>query len=143
MRTGKQVVLGNVWIFFELTLYVSVLRTRQQESGKFKFLIDGFPRNKDNLDGWTRQMSDKTELQFVLVFDCTQEACTERCLQRGAAGSGRSDDNLESLKKRFQTFYNDSVPIIEHYNAQDLVRKIDGTATAEEVFARVCDIFKA
>lgn len=114
-----------------------------QDSNQFKFLIDGFPRNKDNLDGWSRQMSDTTELQFVLVFECTEAACTERCLKRGAAGSGRSDDNAESLKKRFSTFYSDSVPIIEHYNTQDLVRKVDGTQPAEEVFERVREIFTA
>ena len=53
------------------------------------FLIDGFPRNKDNLDGWQRQMSAKTDVKFTLFFDCTEEICTERCLQRGMAGSGR------------------------------------------------------
>ena len=37
------------------------------------FLIDGFPRNKDNLDGWTRQMGEKVDLQFVLFFDCDEE----------------------------------------------------------------------
>lgn len=42
-----------------------------KKSGTNKFLIDGFPRNKDNLDGWTLQMSDKTNLQFVLFFECS------------------------------------------------------------------------
>ena len=46
------------------------------------------------------------------------QTCTSRCLQRGAAGSGRSDDNLESLKKRFQTYVSDTMPIIRHYEAQ-------------------------
>lgn len=119
------------------------VRLCTQESGQTKFLVDGFPRNRDNLDGWTRQMSDKTELQFVLVFDCTEEACVERCLKRGADGSGRSDDNLESLKKRFNTFFGDSVPIIEHYAAQNLVRKIDGTEPADAVFVKVRAAFES
>ena len=54
------------------------------------FLIDGFPRNQDNLEGWQRQMSTKTDVKFTLFFDCTEDTCTERCLQRGMAGSGRS-----------------------------------------------------
>ena len=44
-----------------------------EKSGKGKFLIDGFPRNKDNLDGWQREMGDKTKVEFVLFFDCSQE----------------------------------------------------------------------
>lgn len=93
---------------------------------KYNFLIDGFPRNKDNLDGWNRQMGGKCNLKFVLFFDCSEEVepspnyrrpqtfphsmhdfslvipqtCVQRCLGRGASGSGRSDDNPESLKKR-------------------------------------------
>lgn len=114
-----------------------------QESGKDKFLVDGFPRNKNNLEGWARQMEDKTELQFVLVFDCTEDVCVERCLKRGAEGSGRSDDNLESLKKRFNTFFTDSLPIIEHYNGQNLVRKIDGGPNADSVFAKVKAVFNS
>lgn len=86
-------------------------------------------------------MNDKTELQFVLVFDCTEDVCVDRCLSRGAAGSGRTDDNMESLKKRFNTFFTDSLPIIEHYNTQNLVRKIDGGPAADFVFEKVKAVF--
>jgi len=37
-----------------------------------RFLIDGFPRNQDNLEGWERAMSDKVNMLFVLFFDCTE-----------------------------------------------------------------------
>jgi UMP-CMP kinase len=43
------------------------------ESGKDTFLIDGFPRNKDNLDGWTRQMAAKTNARAVLFFECNEK----------------------------------------------------------------------
>lgn len=44
-----------------------------QESDKNKFLIDGFPRNQDNLDGWNRRVASKVQLLFVLYFDCPLE----------------------------------------------------------------------
>ena len=40
------------------------------ESGKETFLVDGFPRNKDNLHGWERQMSSKSNVKGVLFFEC-------------------------------------------------------------------------
>ena len=43
------------------------------ESGKDTFLIDGFPRNKDNLDGWNRQMGSKTNVKGVLFFECAND----------------------------------------------------------------------
>jgi len=44
-----------------------------KESGKEKFLIDGFPRNKDNLDGWNRQMGTKADVRGVLFFECSDQ----------------------------------------------------------------------
>jgi len=43
------------------------------KSGKENFLIDGFPRNKDNVDGWKQAMDGKVNLQCVLFFDCNEE----------------------------------------------------------------------
>lgn len=120
----------------------SLLATAMKKSGQMKFLIDGFPRNKDNLDGWQREMGDKTNVKFVLFFDCSQETCMNRCLQRGAAGSGRSDDNEESLKKRFQTYIGDTMPIIEYYDALGLVRKIDASKDPASVFEDVIKAFE-
>ncbi|XP_050352945.1 UMP-CMP kinase [Nymphalis io] len=119
----------------------SLIHKAIQKSGQTRFLIDGFPRNKDNLEGWERVMSDKTKLLFVLFFECSRDICTDRCLKRGAAGSGRSDDNLESLKKRFNTYINDTMPIINHYDKQGLVRRINAEAAPEEVFKDVKNLY--
>ena len=35
-----------------------------------KFLIDGFPRNADNEEGWCKMMAEITEVKFMLFFDC-------------------------------------------------------------------------
>lgn len=115
----------------------SLLHKAMQKSGKERFLIDGFPRNQDNMDGWERVMSDKTKLLFVLFFECSREICTERCLRRGAAGSGRSDDNIESLKKRFNTYLNDTMPIINYYDKLGLVRRINAEEEPDQVFDKV------
>lgn len=102
-------------------------------SGKENFLIDGFPRNQNNLDGWSTQMGDKVKVHFVLFLDAPEDVCVGRCLQRGQAGSGRSDDNEESLKKRVVTYTKDTMPIINHFQALDLVRKVDASKGPEDV----------
>jgi len=38
-------------------------------------------------------------LKCVLFFECTQDECERRIMDR-AKSSGRPDDNLESLRKR-------------------------------------------
>ena len=50
---------------------------KNQTQGRNDFLIDGFPRNKDNLDGWNRAMGEKVTLKMVLFFDCDDQVLTE------------------------------------------------------------------
>lgn len=110
----------------------------QLDGTKNKFLIDGFPRNQDNLDGWVERMSDKVDLKFVLFFDCPDGTCIDRCLGRN---SGRVDDNLDSLKKRFDVFHRDSVPIVDYYDKRYMVRRVDSEPTPELVFEDVAKAF--
>jgi len=112
-------------------------RAMREARPKNDFLIDGFPRNEDNLTGWEKQMGDKTDLKFVLFFDCSQETCVQRCLERGAAGSGRADGNKESLEKRFKTYRDATMPIVEHYRKKEKVVEVDATKDRDEVFAEV------
>lgn len=47
--------------------------TMKVDEKKFRFLIDGFPRNEDNLQGWNSVMDSKADVKFVLFFDCGNE----------------------------------------------------------------------
>ena len=61
-----------------------LLHKAMDRSSIKKFLIDGFPRNEDNLDGWEKMMNDKCDVKFVLFFDCPEEvrvcACVCMCV---------------------------------------------------------------
>lgn len=114
-----------------------LLERAMQNSDQDYFLIDGFPRNQDNLDGWQREMTDKVNLLGVLFFECGDDVCIKRCLSRGAAGSGRSDDNEDILRKRFLTYRNDTLPIVDYYKEKKMVHVLDATASPEEVFQEV------
>lgn len=66
-------------------------------------MIDGFPRNKDNLVWWDKLMTPFADVKLVLSFDCPEKVLVERLLERGKT-SGRIDDNEESIKKRLATY---------------------------------------
>ncbi|KAM6919894.1 UMP-CMP kinase [Lycodopsis pacificus] len=110
--------------------------TMHKDDKQFRFLIDGFPRNEDNLTGWNTVMVDKADVKFVLFFDCSNEVCIDRCLERGKS-SGRTDDNRESLEKRIQTYLQSTRPIIELYEKQGKVRNVDASRSLDKVFADV------
>lgn len=55
--------------------------------------------------------------------------------------SGRNDDNLETLEKRFKTFEKDSLPIVDFYAAQDKCETVDADRSIEEIYAEVREKF--
>lgn len=44
-----------------------------EKSSVKKFLVDGFPRNEDNLQGWNNRMTGIVDVKCVLFFDCPEE----------------------------------------------------------------------
>lgn len=78
------------------------------------FLIDGFPRQLDQALAFEK---DIAHCKFVLYYECSETELEKRLLKRGET-SGRSDDNMESIKKRFKTFIDTSLPVVKHF--QDL-----------------------
>ena len=97
---------------------------------------------QDNLDGWNAEVgSEKANVRCVLFFTCDEKTCVDRCLKRGAAGSGRSDDNEESLRKRFVTYLSATMPIVEEFRSHGLVREIDANRSIEDVFVDVSKTF--
>ena len=121
---------------------VRLLRAAMLKSGNTKFLVDGFPRDIDNLKCWEENMTDVAVVQFLLFLDCPQEIMLARLLERGKT-SGRNDDNEESIKKRFHTYEESTRPIIDHFRNIGKVRAVDSNRAFDLVFADVSVHFKA
>jgi UMP-CMP kinase len=101
--------------------------------GKGKFLIDGFPRKMDQALKFEETVCPA---KFVLFFDCPEEEMEKRLMKRGET-SGRADDNAESIKKRFKTFVETSMPVVDYYEKQGRVVKILATKTPNGVYKDV------
>jgi UMP-CMP kinase len=97
---------------------------------KGKFLIDGFPRKMDQALKFEETVCPS---KFVLFYDCPEEEMQKRLLKRGET-SGRSDDNAESIKKRFKTFVETSMPVVDYFQKENRVIKIAATKTPDEVY---------
>ncbi|EFJ39051.1 hypothetical protein VOLCADRAFT_108787, partial [Volvox carteri f. nagariensis] len=124
MREGKLVP-------FAVTL--NLLKKAMIESGGKFFLIDGFPRALDQAEQFE---SNIMPCKAVLFFDCPEEEMEKRLLKRGET-SGRSDDNAETIRKRFKTFLEQSLPVKDHYLAQGKCHVISAVPSPEEVYGKV------
>jgi len=62
---------------------------------------------------------------LVLYLHAPQNVLLNRLLSRGET-SGRADDNAETIKKRFDTFKKESLPVVSYYekNSTSVVKKV-------------------
>eukprot|EP00747_Dinoflagellata_sp_TGD_P179086 gnl/TRDRNA2_/TRDRNA2_29264_c0_seq1.p1 gnl/TRDRNA2_/TRDRNA2_29264_c0~~gnl/TRDRNA2_/TRDRNA2_29264_c0_seq1.p1 ORF type:complete len:372 (+),score=56.53 gnl/TRDRNA2_/TRDRNA2_29264_c0_seq1:63-1178(+) len=105
------------------------------------FLVDGYPRSLEQLQGWESELSPLVDFQFVLYLEVGQEELRQRLLGRGLT-SGRTDDNAATIEKRFETFKSETGPVVDHFDTQGLLRRVDGERGPDEVFAEVRQLFE-
>lgn len=102
-------------------------------TGKRNFLLDGFPRSLSNLAAWEETIGEGMELPKMLYFECPFEELERRILGR-ARFSGRVDDNVESMKNRFETFRAESLPMVEVFKERGRCVEIDTGQDRQTVY---------
>eukprot|EP00485_Elphidium_margaritaceum_P004279 CAMPEP_0202695536 /NCGR_PEP_ID=MMETSP1385-20130828/9112_1 /ASSEMBLY_ACC=CAM_ASM_000861 /TAXON_ID=933848 /ORGANISM="Elphidium margaritaceum" /LENGTH=428 /DNA_ID=CAMNT_0049351583 /DNA_START=44 /DNA_END=1333 /DNA_ORIENTATION=- len=109
-----------------------------QNEGKYVFVIDGFPRNYDNYNGWNKIMSEKCNVAFLLVLECTEEEMTKRILSRAEKSAvKRVDDNADTLKKRFKVFHDSTVPIMKEFEKMNKLTKVDAIGSIDDIYLKI------
>lgn len=103
--------------------------------GRTRFLIDGFPRKMDQALSFEKQIVPS---KFTLFFECPEKVMLDRLLERGKT-SGRADDNIESIKKRFRTFEETSMPVVDYFATQGKVVKVRCDHPIDVVYKQVQD----
>ena len=79
--------------------------------------------------------------KFVLYFHCPLETLEKRLIERGKT-SGRADDNLETIRKRFQTYETESLAAINYYESRHLLINLDSSLPIEDVFSSASAYFE-
>lgn len=102
-------------------------------TGKRNFLLDGFPRSLSNLEGWIKVFGQESDLPKMLYFECAYPVLEGRILGRSRY-SGRSDDNVESLKQRFDTFKAETLPTVEYFKSRNRCVEVDTSQDRQTVY---------
>ncbi|MCH1502180.1 MAG: nucleoside monophosphate kinase [Verrucomicrobiales bacterium] len=116
-----------------MTLLKDAMEHITRTTGRNNFLLDGFPRSLTNLEGWYEIFGRDAELPKMLYFECPYEVLEKRVLGR-AKYSGRSDDNVESMKLRFDTFKAETLPTVELFKGKNKCVEIDTSQDRQAVY---------
>ena len=119
-----------------MPLLKDAMENTARTTGRNNFLLDGFPRSLNNLEGWHQIFDRETELPKMLYFECPYEVLEKRILGR-ANFTGRIDDNIESIKLRYDTFKEETLPTVELFKSKNKCVEIDTSQDRQTVYALV------
>ena len=97
-------------------------------------IFDGFPRTI-NQAGALKEMLAKrgAKVDAVVGLEVEEDELIDRLIKRGKE-SGRSDDNLETIKKRLQVYHSQTQPLHDYYVFEGTYLPIKGVGTVESIF---------
>ena len=110
---------------------------------KNKIIFDGYPRNLDqakNLDMMLKNHGQRIDL--VLKLSVTLETVKKR-IQERQNQEKRADDNEEIAIKRYKTYENASLEVMDYYKELDLLRVVNGESTISEINTEISDLIDA
>ncbi len=132
-------------------------------------ILDGFPRTLSQAAALDEALHERGQsLTLVPLIDVSDEEVVRRLTARrvcracgavynllfnppseegvcdvcGSELYQRDDDNPETVRTRLYTYYKQTSPLIGYYFAQDLLERIDGEQSLDDVYADLWDVVK-
>ena len=98
-------------------------------------ILDGFPRTRAQAEAITAGLTQLgRELGAAILIDVPDDVVMQRILNRG---QGRSDDNPETVRERLRVYHGEIDPLLTYYDELGLLRRVDGSGDADEVYEQV------
>jgi len=117
-----------------IDIFANVLDSKKNSKG---VIFDGFPRTIPQAKALKTMLNERGQDVSVMInLNVDEDELINRLLERGKV-SGRSDDNLETIKSRLEVYHNQTAPLAEYYIQEGKHVSIHGMGTIEEIFGRI------
>ena len=108
-----------------------------KEAAASGVIFDGFPRTIAQAEALETMLQERgTSVSAVIGLEVPEQELIDRIILRGQQ-TGRSDDNMETVKNRLAVYHNQTSPLQAFYKEKGLYHAIKGTGKIEEIFADI------
>ena len=104
---------------------------------KNKLIFDGYPRSLSqakNLDILLNNSNQK--INFIFFLNVNKETIIKRIEKRKILEQ-RSDDDLDTILKRYDTYMKTTSPVLEFYSKNSNFHEIDGTLEIDKITSKI------
>ncbi len=106
-------------------------RLAEDDANTAGFVLDGFPRTSAQAEALVQILGDRT-LHGAVNLDVPIAEVTERMMARG-----REDDTPEAIARRLELYESETRPVLDWFDARDLLVTVDGLGTEAEITERL------
>lgn len=100
-------------------------------------IFDGFPRTVPQAEALSKLLNELgTDIHAVIGLEVGEDELIKRMIQRGKE-SGRSDDNIDTIKKRLEVYHKQTAPLKEYYLNKGNYHSIKGDGNVDDIFADI------
>ncbi len=167
-KEAKQYMDEGKLVPDELTVRLLLDRVANDDCSK-GYILDGFPRTipqAEALDAELKRLGE--DIDYAIDVEVPDENIINRMSGRRACPKCgatyhlkyippkkegicdecqteliiRDDDKPETVKNRLKVYHEQTQPLIEFYDKKKILRTVDGTVDAEDVFKAITDILK-
>ena len=160
-KVKKQLENGE---FVSNDLIASLLKSRlSKDDCQNGYILDGFPRNMSQISIYEEICGNNQNI--IIVLDIPRAIGEKRivgrrvCLNCGSVFNDlfvhskskvmgicdncghqlvkRSDDNIETYDRRYDTFLKETEPVIDYFEAKGKVYHVDGSKSGDETFSEI------
>ena len=102
--------------------------------GEEHIICGGTPRRLNEAKKWDEVITWLgRKLPEAVLVDIPDDEAVARIVKRAR----NKDDNEENVRKRLEWFRDNVVPVINYYEEEGRLQRVDGVGTVEEVFERI------
>jgi len=104
---------------------------------KGRLIFDGYPRSLEQAKN-LEQLLIKTNqtIDFIFFLNVNKETIIRRIEQRKIIEK-RTDDDLETIVKRYDTYMDTTKPVLNFYSQNSNFYEIDGSSKIEEITTKI------
>ena len=102
-------------------------------------ILDGFPRTVAQAHALDEMLDSKgLALDCVIEIKVDEAALFARIENRAAeTGGARSDDNVDTLRKRLAVYHENTAPLLPYYADKGVLKTVDGMNSIDEAASQI------
>jgi len=97
-------------------------------------IFEGYPRAMEQVPGFYRILKTRKIQKFkVILLEIREQTVYQRINGRRVCVDCGADDSVETIRARLNVFQRETQPVIDYFEKQGLLIRVDGEQSIEEV----------